>query len=201
MEKKVQRLQRWLNRISAACEHKRWDSAVVEVDSLCAEAREMRGEFCRMMESGEESGAGRIFSRKSVAMSLKSAVIAIFIVMASTIPLAVEADRPWTVPVAEVKEEKKTDRLGWMTPEEENLLRALREDANKAKQVKAAQANPASVKPAAETASAKPVVRTQPSEQKRAAAETEIAPEELMALIQAGEKALRGNEPAIKVIK
>ena len=201
MEKKVQRLQRWLNRISAACEHKRWDSAVVEVDSLCAEAREMRGEFCRMMECGEESGAGRIFSRESVAMSLRSAVIAIFIVMASTIPLAVEADRPWTVPVAEVKEEKKTDRLGWMTPEEENLLRALREDANKAKQVKAAQANPAAVKPAARTAAAKPAASTRPPEQKRAAAEPEIAPEELMALIQAGEKALRGNEPAIKVIK
>ena len=51
MKKKIARIERWLNRLSAACETKRWDSALVEADCLSAEVREIREDLTHMLEN------------------------------------------------------------------------------------------------------------------------------------------------------
>ena len=95
MVNKISRLQRWLDRLGAACDSKHWDAAVVEADCLSAEVREVRDELWKLAME-EPSAAGRIFSREGVAMSFKSVVIAMLIVMFSTLPIAVESEKPWS---------------------------------------------------------------------------------------------------------
>ena len=52
MTNKTARLQRWLDRLTAACENKKWKSAVAGADRLSAELRMVRDE---LWEKAEES--------------------------------------------------------------------------------------------------------------------------------------------------
>ena len=128
MKKKISRIQRWIDRLSTACDTGRWDSALVEADCLSAEVREIREDLTHKLESDYCPAPG-IFSRSAVAMSIKSVGIAIFIVMVSTIPLAVESERPWTAKT-ETKSVQSSEEeiLTWVTREEDELIRTLRAD-------------------------------------------------------------------------
>ncbi len=148
-----------------------------------------------------------IFSRSAVAMSIKSVGIAIFIVMVSTIPLAVESERPWTAKT-ETKSVQSSEEeiLTWVTREEDELIRTLRADLS-GQNAGIAQTESVFSVPVKKRASAQvkkenteisemPTVRNTPER-----SETGISAEDLLALLQIGEKALRGDTPAIKVIK
>lgn len=196
MNKKTARLQRWLDRLSVACDSRRWDSAVVEADCLSAEVRELRDDLWKMAVESPAPHA-RIFSRSAVTMTLRSAAIAMLIVMASTLPIAVEADRPWSAPTVATKAEKETEHLGWVTQEEEELLHVLRTELNSAKPAAASAVKPAPAR--RNVAKQTPPAQLESAPRKSSGAD--IRPEDLLSLIQAGEKALRGGEPAIRVIE
>lgn len=211
MKNKITRLQRWLDRLGAACDSKRWDSAAVEADCLSAEVREVRDELWKLA-AAEPSASPRIFSREGVRMSLKSAAIAIVIVMFSTLPIAVESEKPWNLAANTAKKEVPAEHLSWVTDDEDNLLQVLRSglnannpSANMAANPGFAQPPAAAKKTAAREPGLKKTVKPAPvknlSAAKQNKTEPTLAPEDMLALIQAGEKALRGGEPAIKVIR
>jgi len=206
MKKKISRIQRWLDRLSTACETGRWDSALVEADCLSAEVREIREDLTHKLES-DHCPAPSIFKRSAVAMSIKSVGIALFIVMVSTIPLAVESERQWTAKT-EIRPAQSSgeDILTWVTREEDELIRTLRADLS-GQNAGIAQTESVFSAPVKKRASAQvkkenteisemPTVRNTPER-----SETGISAEDLLALLQIGEKALRGDAPAIKVIK
>lgn len=204
MKKKIARIQRWLDRFSVACDKARWDSAIVEADCMSAEIREIRDDLCEMLEDGN-SGKQGLFTRSTVAMSIKSIGIAMFIVLASTIPLAVEADKAVNAASLSSPVENKQGYLTWVTKEEEELIQILRTDLS---------GNKMSVYPAVKKISVplktiasipkdkqpKPENLTGNNNLKNKAG-SDISAEDLMVLVQIGEKAIRGGDPAIKVIE
>lgn len=206
MKKKISRIQRWLDRLSAACDKERWDSALVEADCLSAEVREIREDLAHMLEN-EQTSTAAIFSGSAVTMSIRSIGIALFIVMVSTIPLAVESERPWTPQTASVPLHNNGEEvLAWVTREEDELLRTLREDLSgqnigrtAAQGIFSAPAKKGTVARTPE----KEIIVSEKSAVRESSVRSEagISAEDLLALLQIGEKALRGDTPAIKVIK
>lgn len=198
MKRKITRIQRWVDRFAAACDSSRWDSALVEADCLSAELREAREELWNRVEN-PESVKHRIFSRNAVSMSVRSLGIAMFIVLVSTMPLAVEAEKPWTAAAVTPAATDAGEHLSWVTQEEEELLQILRADLSGNNTAVAAQKASVPVKPAA-----KPIIKKSASAAEVKPAQknpAEMPAEDLLALIQVGEKALRGGEPVIKVIR
>ena len=205
MKKKIARIERWLNRLSTACETKRWDSALVEADCLSAEVREIREDLTHMLEN-DAFETERLFSRSAVTMSIKSIGIALFIVLVSTIPLAVEADKPWAAQaVSKPAKSAPQEMLAWVTPEEDELIRTLRADLsgkNAVKQTESVFLAPAKKRASLQVKKESIVFPEIPITQNiRVKPDVAISAEDLLALIQIGEKALRGDTPAIKVIK
>lgn len=206
MKKKITRIQRWLDRLSTACETGRWDSAIVEADCLSAEVREIREDLTQKLEEGHCESA-YIFSRSTVAMSIKSVGIALFIVLVSTIPLAVESERPWAAQSASVPAQSSgREMLAWVTREEDELLRSLRVDLSgqNAELIHPEKvfSAPAKKRTSVQGKSENIVVAEIPSLRNiPVRSEAGISAEDLLALVQIGEKALRGDSPAIKVIK
>lgn len=203
MKRKIARLQRWLDRFSAACESRRWDSAIVEADCLSAEVREIREELWDMLENGETAKQG-IFSRNAVTMSLRSVVIALFIILVSTMPLAVEADKPLTAAVATAPADSGSEHLSWVTEEEDQLLEALRADLNNNNTSAIMFAASPAPSAAKNTGAKKTLPAVRPETRKStqgAVSDAGLDAEDLLALIQIGERALRGGDPVIKVIE
>ena len=206
MKKKISRIQRWLDRLSAACEKGRWDSALVEADCLSAEVREIREDLTRILEN-EQTSPSDILSRSAVAMSLRSIGIALFIVLVSTIPLAVESERPWAAQYASgPAKNSREEMLTWVTREEDELIRTLRTDLSGQNAGNPDTANafyaPVKKMTAARVKKDNAAVSEKPSIREISVrSEVGISAEDLLALLQIGEKALRGDVPAIKVIK
>ena len=206
MKKKISRIQRWLDRLSAACEKGRWDSALVESDCLSAEVREIREDLARILEN-EQTSASDILSRSAVAMSIRSIGIALFIVLVSTIPLAVESERPWSAQYASgPAKNSREEMLTWVTREEDELIRTLRTDLSGQNAGNTETANvfypPLKKMTASVVKKDNVAVSEKPSVREISVrSEVGISAEDLLALLQIGEKALRGDAPAIKVIK
>ena len=204
MKKKLERIQRWLNRLCAACESRRWDSAIAEADCLDAEVRELRKSLCSLLNDPEAAKRG-VFTANTVGMSIKSMGIALFIVLASTIPLAVEADKPWVAVVsAPVTAEKNNEHLSWVTEEEDQLLQVLRADlSGKNKPFAMSAGNFPGTTPVVASAARKSVKKTETLAVKNEIEEKPdalVTNEDILALIQIGEKALRGRDSAIKIV-
>ena len=204
MKKQVARLQRWLDRFSKACENNRWNSAIIEADCLSAELKEIREDLWRKLEN---SSAARepMFSRNSVFMSIKSLSIAIFIVMLSTVPLAVEADLPANLMAASKFKDPSAESLNWVTDEEMDMVRSLRTDLSKANVMFGSMVKEEAPKRQASLSIAKKEknAETQSAarfENKQQKSEAVLGAEDLLALIQIGEKALRNTSPVIKII-
>lgn len=196
MEKKIARLRRWLDRLACACENRRWDFAVAEADCLSAELKNVREDIVSLL-AAEDLPHRRMFSIESVGISLRSALLSLLMLLALCAPLSVDADRPFAAPQARALPDANDEHLSWVTDEEERLIKALRSDLN--------NNNPSAImfaaKPKARNMTAKlpqPRVQVEPA---AAARDASLAPEEMLALVQAGERALHEKDPVIKVIK
>lgn len=196
MKKNIKRIQRWLDRFSCACDNEKWDSALIEADCLSAEVSKAREAIWRAVLSTEK--ARRIsFSRRGAFMAFRTVAVSLLIVFAASIPSALEADKPWNAADTMKTIYVKEDRLSWVTPEEEELLLVLRAEMSKNSLTEAAIA--AKTQPKKDSARQEKAPAMQVG---RAGKDTvgEVTNEDLLALVQIGEKALRGNTPAIKII-
>lgn len=193
MKKNISRIQRWLDRLSSACESEKWDSALIEADCLSAEVRRTRERLCSVVCVGEKTGR---LNPHGLFVILRTAGVALVIVLAASLPSAVEADKPWAVTNTKTVYVKE-DRLSWVTPEEEELLLTLRSELLKSDLAVAARA-PAPKQSVSKSARWKKKLTVDAPDGKKQV--EPVTNEDLMALIQIGEKALLGNSPAIEII-
>lgn len=200
MTQKTARLQRWLDRLTAACENKKWKSAVAEADCLSAELRSVREELWEKAEESVEPKRPFNF-RTCAAFGARSFGIAMAIVCFCTFPIAVESGRPHNVAALPTTVEKnKFEEITFVTAEEKELLQMLRAELNESNvAVRAAEKE----KPAAQRKLTAKIVERQITDVPAKAPDVRperIKPEELLTLIQIGEKSLRGDAPAIKIV-
>lgn len=121
MEKKFRRVQRWLERCIEACRKEKWSNAVADVECARAELETARDELWSLVSEGraaEKAG----YVEKILPLSLRSAFLAVVVVMAAAFPLSTG-----TVPVALEQVENKVS-LEWVTQDEKRLLTSLRQN-------------------------------------------------------------------------
>lgn len=201
MNTRIKRLQRWLDRLSSACDNKRWDSALVEADCLNAEVHELRSEIWETLQNSANIPKS-IFTREALSLSFRTVVIAMVIVMLSTIPIAVESNKPWIPAHTANNNQEREQKLNWVTDEELELLRIIRADLSDKNLLRPLSVQaPTRKETIKAAASAKNVNFVQQKTARNVESDVTIAPEDLFSLIQIGEKALRADTPAIKVLK
>lgn len=199
MKRNMTRIRRWLDRLSSACENERWDSALVEADCLSAEVRQAREKIWTAAQN-HRIEKRRMIGRHQLFVVVRTAGAALLIVFAASLPSAIEADKLWDV-VSTKTVYVKEDRLSWVTPEEEELLLVLRAEMSKSSLAAAGAA--AKVQPAAAKSRLVPgtdAVTNAKSAVTDNKGTNDVSNEDLLALVQIGEKALRENAPAIKII-
>ncbi|NLV82460.1 MAG: hypothetical protein GXZ18_05575 [Synergistaceae bacterium] len=206
MKKRIIRLRRWLDRLSVASENKHWDSAIAAADCLNAETREIRDELCGMFTEETKRFAFHKFIT-GLPMYIKTIGIALIIVMLSSMPISIEPEKKLNaVSKLTVESNKNVKNLNWLTKEEAELLSVFRSDFTESSQMSIASASSEKV---ANTKKIKRVTKKTtvtdaeniPQELKSNTVAKSIAQEDLLTLIQVGEKALRGDSFGIKVVK
>ena len=207
MKTNTVRLQRWLDRLTAACSNSKWKSAVAEADCLSAELKQMREELWQQAECQKQEPALLRF-KNCAAFSGKSLGIAMIIICMCAFPVAIESGGSMTASVP-TGAESKFEELALVTTEEKELLQMLRTNLNdknitvRAAQVPAPSAGGTKKTVPVKTAQAVPAPKPQtaavpavnPADQKKT-----IKAEDLLTLIKIGEKSLRGSDSAIKII-
>lgn len=206
MKKNVARIQRWLDRMSSACEGHKWDSALIEADCLSAEVRKTREQI---LDSARGERREKTWSdgRRRLFLALRTASVSFAIILAASLPSALEADKPLMPAVKTVY--VKEDRLNWVTPEEEALLLTLRSEMAKGDLIAAGASAKTRARKRDDVSSEKTgnsAIRDtrqgggQEKARNEKTAANSVTNEDLTALVQIGEKALRGSSPAVEII-
>jgi len=220
LDKRLSRIERWLKRCAAACRCGSWNSALMEVECMEAEAKGFREELWSIAAE-EAEGRVRRPIRARIFTALRVSALASVLVLSAGLPLATEQDAP---------------RAGFgftgnsvavLTGTEGDILDALREslsNRNAARVVltisreeddslsaQPAGAAAASVRPARAIAAAPAkadgpasaqTTKNSESRQESAgrASAREPSVEEVISLIQVGQRALRISEPAVRIL-
>lgn len=220
VEKKLSRIDRWLKRCAAACRCGSWSSALMEIECMEAETKGFREELWDIAER-EAEGRVRRPLRKKLFTSLRVAVLASVMVVAIGIPLSMDQDAPFRG--------FSGSSVAVLTSTESDILAALRASlsSRNADRViltldRTEEAGPEKIQrgtAAAEDWSArKPAARsargTKSEDLTWAGAEKgsasvspagqtavkEPSAEEVISLIQVGQRALRISEPAVRIL-
>lgn len=209
MKKRVIRIKRWVDRLSVAYEKKQWSSAMAAVDCLNAETRDLRDELCNVyIEEIEKFTLNKLMARMPIY--IKTVVIALFIVMLSSLPIAVEAEKQvMTVSKKPIETNKNVKNLNWLTNEEAELLSVFRSNfAENSQMSLLAVTNSKNIKTTrtakiSEAQKTKVIPNTEniSIKNKSKTIIKDTSQEDLLTLLQIGEKALKGDSFAIKVVK
>ncbi len=131
MEKRFRRVQRWLERCIEACRKEKWSNAVADVECARAELETAKDELWSLV-SEARAAEKEVYAGRMLPLPLRSAFLAVVVVMAAAIPLSTG-----TVPVALEQVENKVS-LEWVTRDEKRLLTSLRQnlsDMNSARNI------------------------------------------------------------------
>ena len=159
-----------------------------------------------LWEKAEESvEPKRSFNfRTCASFGARSFGIAMAIVCLCTFPIAVESGKPQNIAALPTGAENKFEEFTLVTAEEKELLQMLRANLKESNVAirKAEKEAPVAKRKAKRKLTARMVERqiTDVPEKAPAQRADRIKPEELLTLIQIGEKSLRGDTPAIKII-
>ena len=217
-DRRLRRIERWLRRLMSACGCGAWSSALMEMECMEAETKGLREDLWRTVEC-EENPAERRSLPSFFLAGARVLSIAMLIVMSSVFPLSVDPDRP---PVF------FEDKPGDLTSSEGEILDALRqtlsggnkgltalyEDALAAGGDESAQTEDMELRAAAKIAPASELRRTvakaapaaelsrmteETAPIKEAPASREPSADDVISLIQVGQRALRVSERAVSV--
>ncbi len=201
MERKLRRVQRWIDRCREACRMQKWQMALLEIESAKADLEGVRRSIWERAEA-QETGETDFFSTAGILF--RRGGVALFILFFLAVPLGV-AERPLLL----VEKEEKS--LFFVTRDERELLTSLRKslssgalrfseaDFSSQEALRDPQKNPL---PQQSYASAlevrKDVSLPQKEETPARKAPERLEIDEVLALVQVGERALRGS--AIEVV-
>ena len=206
MEKKMNRIQRWLDRCVTACKSGAWGSALMEVECLEAEIKSAREEiWVKAMNAPQaQRPTFSVFFRQVFRVS----TVALSILFALALPLSLESEnRSGSVRVL-----SEEGMFTWVTPDEGKMLEALRSDLSENNRGRAVEV-PSLVKHQGRT-EAKVIGKVAlplPAAEKKAGEKVKLEGEKsnneenvpvdkILSLIQAGQKAIRRVEPAVRVV-
>lgn len=209
VESHIRRVERWLRRCVAACRGRSWIDALSEAECLEAEAKGLREKLWRA--AGEDAaGAEKNRAGARVCSLLKVVALAMVMVLTTVLPISTDVGSvprdAASVPVT----------FEFLTSGESDIINALRESLSSGNQGAAALTAdvPEKIVPAAAVKSGAAMA----SEVKPPAAQIEASPkageemkiiadsprrpsaDEVISLIQVGQRALRVSEPGIKVV-
>jgi hypothetical protein len=225
VDKRLRRIERWLKRCMAACKCGSWSSALLEIECMEAETREFRSDVWRAVE--EEAGLVKHLPlRCHFFRAFRVSAIALIIVMAVGFPLSLEQDRPFEAFYGDslaLLTSTESDILGALRESLSNLnegrvlfsvevpveLPATPEERGaalaSAVEHLPTRTGASSVRRTNDTgapARRPVVVRVEPDPPaQRSASGQGPSVEEVISLIQVGQRALRTSEPAVRVIE
>lgn len=121
MEKRIKKIQKWLDRCIEACKARSWDNALADME--CANA-ELQGAREQLWKELEESHA-RKRKRRILAWPtwLRTSIVAVIVLMAGAVPLSVNEG----VMKGHTGGSGEDLVLEWVDRDEKRLLAALRE--------------------------------------------------------------------------
>ena len=205
MEKKMNRVQRWLDRCVTACKSGAWGSALIEVECLEAELKSAREEIWAMAIANPRPQIS-VF-RSVFRHLLRVSTVALALLLALVLPLSLDSEKRYG-PVRALSGE---GTFTWVTLDEGQILDALRRDLSENNRGRAAevpliltQARPrakasSNVKlplPAAIEEKAGGKVNSDERDRK----EEHVPVEKVLSLIQVGQRAIQMGEPAVRVV-
>lgn len=193
MEKKLCKVQRWVERCLLACRSSSWENAVADMECAKAELDGAREELWAIVDGS------RVEKRKKrISRSLGIAVAAVTFVLVASLPVSMPQPVVRAVKNSLAWEDEKS-LLELVTPDERNLLKSLREnlsDFNLASMPHNPSGEPtrediirtqASL-PEARSANRKAVINN---------AKKEVALDEVIQLIEIGHRALRRDDATL----
>ncbi|MCF7935488.1 MAG: hypothetical protein K9L28_04015 [Synergistales bacterium] len=222
MERYLQRVRKWLDRCTRAVHHQSWSRAYAEIECARTEMQRVRDELARRAAAEGESGQPR---RAAICPVLRGAGIALIVLLAIAVPLSETTRHRERDPAAEDGHETQQRRFVLVTEDEEQLLQRIREGlsrqaarsgevapeqqtASAVQEEKAeeentpvaAQAGPGGGQTSAESDGGRTFrAEGRALESEPAAPQDEPSAGEVLALVQLGERVLRG--PAMEVVR
>lgn len=197
MEKRLKRVQRWIDRCVEACRCKAWSSALAELECARAELDSASREIWEIAEGSktESRNGWSLFPKGSLVHVF---AVTLFILLLAGAPTSTESFNP-SHPVAS----EPGPLVEWVTADEKVLLDNLRKSL--AGGTAAASAGPAvssvrSVNKGGSPLTAKPAASLQQQAVPVSPrVETPVQPEDLLSLIQVGQRALRPDGEGLKI--
>jgi hypothetical protein len=206
-EKRLGRIERWLKRCARACQCGAWSSAMMEAECMEAEAREFR-ERLWSAALREVSGARAKPLKERIFSCVRVVSLSAVFVLAAGLPLSIDQDRPFYGFQAE--------SVALLTSTEGEILSALREslsNRNTGTVVLSIELPEAPVisdepRPGVAAARTTPIPARAPAvkivekapEPAPVPAQTGPTVEEVLSLIEVGQRALRVSEPAVRIV-
>lgn len=208
MEQNVRRISKWIERCALACRLKKWPEALLEIECARAELETVRS---GLWERAEEESLGRVrVSSREWVFPFRVALVGGLLLLCAALPLSTEDPGFSAYSVAR----NSVTVLEFVTPDERDLLRAMRSSLSewaersgsssgtdvplRAKSTVAAV--PREVERAVPARGTTPstllVVRERAEEKEKRGT---VPLEDVMALVQKGERALR--ETAVPVVE
>ena len=211
MDRHLKRVERWLKRCIAACKCGSWSDALAEAECLEAETKGLREKLWSTVEDEASRVPDRGIVHSAFAM-LKIAILSMVIVLSAVIPISLDPDS------GVLKFVPQRDSVVLLSSTESDIINALREslssgnsgrvvisveipeEASSTESDRGAAMAAEKVKPA-------PKNTVSPSvEYPKAPAEQEVkavrhpSADEVISLIQVGQRALRSSEPGVIVV-
>lgn len=206
MEQKVRRIARWVERCALACRFKKWSEALMEIECARAELETVRSDLWERAEE-EASEKGHVVAREWI-FPFRVALVGGVILLCAALPLSTEdpSRSPYSVAT------NTAPLLEFVTPDERDLLHAMRSSlSNLAERNDATGGGDVSLRmegrglavPGEERRSASGggdgvTPKAGPVEERAGRKETTVSLEDVLALVQKGERALR--EVAVPVV-
>ena len=216
MDRHLKRVERWLRRCVAACKCGSWGDALAEAECLEAETKGLREKIWTAAED-EALGAGNHGIVYSACFALKIAVLAVAMVLAAVIPISLDSENG----IFELMPRGETAVL--LSSEESDIINALREslsNGNGGRVVISVEASEEAASAQFDRGAAMAAEKTPPAaprsaavlsvEQPQAPVEEQVEEEaeivrrpsvdEVISLIQVGQRALRSSEAGITIV-
>lgn len=196
MENKIKKVQRWLERCVDACKSRSWENALADMECATAELESARKELWSVVDGSRAAARSRRRTRR-----LEASCVATILVLMSAIPVAMPD--PVKKAVQSMGWEDQRAMLEFLTRDEKVLITSLRKSLSSANRFEGIEDRDdvPSIAPDVSVASVPRTVQKRESKPLRnnvlRDADGPIALDEMVQLLEIGQKALRGNEGLI----
>ncbi len=196
MENKIRKVQRWLERCVEACKSRSWENALADMECATAELESARKELWSVVDGSRAAARSRRRTRR-----LEASFVATILVLMSAIPVAMP--EPVRKAVQSMGWEDQRAMLEFLTRDEKALITSLRKSLSSANRFEGIEDRD-DIPPAAPEVLVASVPRAAPKRESKLLrikplkdADGPIALDEMVQLLEIGQRALRGNEGLI----